>query len=430
MSAPNAASVTCESINDNFQRETGRIALGTHRLGLYKDPYLRFVNQSAFPDHMGAIITNTIAQRSLATGSGWSDIGITGGVEVCSETQSSVTNSCLAPVKKVGYAFDQKTFKLRHQAVESDWICLEDVRTSAFPIDDVNNYIKILADNINVEWIKRYDNDYLENATKLSVEAGLDQTTTGITFDSDGLAKISGLTAPTSVLTTGVLRAVYDTLYTDNAGDDGDAVTDDGSPVFNIFSERATVEQLVKINEDILQDIRCSDRVNDLLGPNGNMLLPKKSYAGYVFHSRPFPKRFNDGAGADAGKLVEVPPYITASATKGTKAIVNPAYKNAKYTSTVIFHPKAMEWLVPNPNLKVGKLVYDAQNYRGDFRWINEYDKQCNPDKNSGYWRAKMACAVKQIFPQWGYYIIHLRCSLAGDLVPCASGSGYGYLVP
>ena len=76
MSAPVATS--CESINDNFQRETGRIALGTYRLGLYKDPYLRFVSQSAFPDGMGAIIKNTIAQRTLAVGSGWEDVGVTG----------------------------------------------------------------------------------------------------------------------------------------------------------------------------------------------------------------------------------------------------------------------------------------------------------------------------------------------------------------
>ena len=419
---------SCESINDNFVRETGRVALGTYRLGLYKDPYLRFVSQSAFPDNMGAVIKNTIAQRTISSGSlGWEDIGVTGANDYSGNT-SEQNNSCLPNVRKVGYAFDQKDFKLRHLAIESDWICLEDVRTSAFPVEDVNNYIKILADNINVEWTKRYDNDYLTNSTKLSVEAGFDQTVSGITFTADGLATISGLTVPTSVLTTGVLRQIYDSLYTSNAGDDGDAVTDDGSPVFNVFSERGTIEQLIKINEDIRQDIRWSDRVNDLLGPNGSMLLPKKSYAGYVFHSRPFPKRFNDGAG---GTLVEVAPYITTTgATKGTKAIINPAYKNAKYTSTVIFHPKAMEWLVPNPNLKVGKMTYDAQNYRGDFRWVNEYDKNCNPDKNSGYWRAKMACAVKQNVPEWGYYVIHLRCSLANDLVSCASGSGYGYLVP
>jgi hypothetical protein len=413
MSAPVATS--CEQISDQFQRETGRIALGTHRLGLYKDPYLRFVTQSAFPDNMGAIVKNTIAQRTVAVGSGWEDVGVTG-VPI----ESPQDNSCLPPVKKVSYAFDQKEFKLRHQAIESDWICLEDVRTSAFPIDDVNNYIKILADNVNVEWIKRYDDDYLANSVKVSVEPGLAESTSTLGFTS-------ALPAPTSIMTLGVLREVYDRLYQDNAGDDGDAVSDDGSPVFNVFAERSTIENLIKLNNEVREDIRWSDRVNDLLGANGSSLLPKKAYGGYVFHSRPFPKRFNDDG---AGGYTEVAPYIaTTGATKGTKYIINPAYKAAKYTTTVIFHPKAMEWLVPNPNLKVGKLVYDAQNYRGDFRWISEYERHCNPDKNSGYWRAKMACAVKQIFPQWAYYFIHLRCNLASDLVACPSGAGYGYLV-
>jgi hypothetical protein len=417
MSAQTAT--TCEAINDNFVRETGRVALGTYRLGLYKDPYLRFVSQSAFPDNMGKTITNVIAQRSIATGTGWENIGVTG--------EDGEANACLAPVKKVGYAFDTKTFTLRHQAVESNFICLEDVRTSTFPIDDVNNYIKILADNVNVEWIKRYDDDYLANSTKITVEPGLDGAASAtVAFNgTTGLATISGAAAPTSVLTPGVLRQIHDNLYQDNAGDDGDAVTDDGAPVFNVFSERATIENLIKLQQDVREDIRWSDRVNDLLGANGSSLLPKKAYGGFVFHSRPFPKRFNDGAG---GTFVEVAPYITTSAVKGTKAIINPAYKTAKYSSTVIFHPKAMEWLVPNPNLKVGKLTYDAQNYRGDFKWINEYDRNCNPDKNSGYWRAKMACAVKQIVPTWGYYILHLRCNLAADLVACPTGSGYGYL--
>lgn len=412
------AGLTCAAINDNFQRETGRIAIGTYRLGLYKDPYMRFVTQSAFPDNMGAVIKNTISQRTLATGSGWTDVGISDGVSV---------DSCQPPVKSVAYAFDQQQFNLRHQAIESNWICLEDIRTSAFPIDDVNNYIKILADNVNVEWIKRYDNDYLANAGHVvSVEPGLDEVTgaAAVTVTND-LATITGLTAPTSVLTPGVLRQIYDNLYQDNAGDEGDAVTDDGSPTFNVFAERATVENLIKLQQEVRQDVRWSDRVNDLLGPNGSFLLPKKSFAGFLYHSRPFPKRFNDGPG---GTLVEVAPYSTTSATKGTKAVINPAYKAAKYTSTVIFHPKAMEWLVPNPNVKVGNLTYDAQNYRGDFRWINRYEKTCNPDLNSGYWRAKMACAVKLIFPQWAYVIVHLRCNLANDLVACSSGSGYGYL--
>jgi len=401
-----AANITCEALNDNFQRETGRIAMGTYRLGLYKDPFLRFVKQDAFPDNMGAVITNTVSQRSIAVGSGWTDVSISNG---------SDTDSCVPPTKTVSYAFDQYTFKLRHQVIKSDWICLEDVRTSAFPVEDVNNYIKILQDNVNVEWIKRYDDDYFDLAEhKVVVAPGLPEDDSA--FPS---------TQPTSVLTPGVLRQYYDLLYQDNAGDDGDAVTDDGSPVFNVFAERATIENLIKLQEDVRQDVRWSDRVNDLLGPNGAAMLPKKAYGGFMFHSRPFPKRFNDDGD---GGYTEIPPYVATAATKGTKYIINPAYKAAKYTTSLIFVPKAATWLVPGSNVKAGKLQYAPQNYRGDYRWINEYVPNCNEDRNSGYFRAKMTCAVKQHYPHWAVYFLHLRCNLSADLVACPSGAGYGYL--
>jgi len=404
MSAPTG--LTCEAINDNFQRETGRIAQGTYRLGLYKDPLLRLVSKSAFPDHMGKVVTNTIAQRTIATGSGWTDVDISNGSSV---------DGCKVPVKKVGYAFDQKTFNLKVQALESDWICLEDVRTSTFPEDDVNAYIKGIQDNINVEWINRYDADLFELAEhKVVAAVGLPESSGG-TFPS---------TQPTSPLTMGILRGIHEALYEDNAGDDGDAVTDDGAPVFHVLTDRASAENLIKLSDDLRQDVRWSDRVNDLLGPNGAVVLPKKAYAGLMFHSRPFPKRFNDDG---EGGYVEIAPYSTTGATKGTKAIISSAYKSAKYGSTIVFVPKAQEWLVPNANLKVGsKVVFGPQNYTGDLKWVNKYDRTCNPDENSGFFRAKMGSAVKSIVPSWGYYILHLRCNLANDLIACPTGSGYG----
>lgn len=405
--------VTCQAMNANFVRETGRIALSTARLGLFKDPYLRFVSQSAFPDNMGAIIKNTVSQRTLASGTGWSDDN--GIVGVSNSASGSENDACKVPVKKVQYGYDDFSFQLRHQAIESEYICLEDVRTSAFPVEDVNSYIKILADNVNKEWIDRYDDDYLENAGHhvSTVVTGLEDRTDATSF--------VGSTLPTSPLTVGVLREIYDRLYMDNAGDDGDAITDDGSPVFNVFSDRRTIENLVKLQGDVRDDIRWSDRVNDLLGPNGSAMLPNKSYGGFVFSSRPFPKRYA------ADGVTEVPPYIAANAGGGSlgeitqKAIVNPAYLIAPYSTTVIFHPKAMEWLVPSTNVKVGKLTYSSQNYRGDFRWVNEFERTCNPDRTSGFWRAKMSCAVKKVYPQWAYYIIHQNCSLANDMVDCTA---------
>jgi hypothetical protein len=398
---PAPIATDCEVINDNFSRETGRLTLPIARLGLYNDPYHRLVTKSAWPDFMGTIITNSVSQRTIPTGSGWVNVG--------ASTQDSegdqTNNACLPPVKRVGYAVDRFQAQLRHQALESEPICLEDIRTSAFPGDEIQNYVKNLGENVVREWTKRYDDDYFAAAEhKVVVAPGL----------PEGTSAFPG-TEPTSPMTLGVLRQAYDHLYMDNAGDDGDAIADDGSPVFNVLASRSTIENIIKLNEDVRQDIRWSSRVNELLGPNG-LTPPKFSYGGFVFHARPFTKRFNDNG---SGGFVEVPEYITDPASKGTKAILNPAYLTAKYDSTAIFHPKAVEWLVPNPNLKVGNVVYGPQNYTGDYKWINEYDRVCNPDKNVGYWRAKMSCASKIQFPQWGYYFLHLRCDLANDLIAC-----------
>ena len=398
MSAQTAT--TCEAINDNFVRESGRVALGTYRLGLYKDPYLRFVSQSAFPDNMGKTITNIIAQRSIATGTGWEEVGHTG-------DENSQDNACLAPVKTVGYAFDTKTFTLRQQAVESNFICLEDVRTSAFPIDDVNNYIKILADNVNVEWIKRYDDDYLTHSTKLSVEPGIDNSGT-VTFDgATGLATIAGTPAPTSVLTPGVLRQIHDNLYQENAGDDGDAVTDDGAPVFNVFAERATIENLIKLQQDVREDIRFAEQG---MGEAARLMQSwsvDRAFGGFMHIIDVRMPRY-DFVG---GEYVERPFYADAETAIGDEAVVNPAYINAGYEAAFVWHPDVIHREVPAPLGSVGSDTRGtAWNFNGEVQWLNIPDKTLNPFSDIGFWAARLNAAYRPIKPRYGYVLIYKRC--------------------
>ena len=404
MSAPTG--LTCAAVNSNFVAETGRITAETHRLGLYKDPLNVAVEKAAFPDGMGNVVSNLISQRTIATGSGWAVMPISDG---------SSNDACAVPVKTVSYAADLKTSQVSVQAIESNWLCLEDVRRNVFAEKQVNDYIRMLQDNINVEWTNKYDNDIFGASTnKIVVAPGL-PSSSGAAFPA---------TNPTSPLTMGVLREIHQSLYENNAGDDGNAITDDGAPVFDVYTDRLTCENLIKQSTDLRQDVRWSDRVNDLLGPNGAVLLPKKAYGGLMFHSRPFPKRFNDDG---AGGYVEVAPYSTTAATKGTKAVVSAAYKAAKYGSTAVFVPKSLTWLVPGQT-KIAGLTFGPQNYTGELKWMYPYDKTCNPDENSGFFRAKMAVGLQQNFPDWIYYILHLRCALDSDLIACGSGAGYGYL--
>jgi len=57
----------------------------------------------------------------------------------------------------------------------------------------------------------------------------------------------------------------------------------------------------------------------------------------------------------------------------------------------------------------------------GDFRWVNEWNRTCNPDFTIGYWRAIFADAARPINPQVGYCILAARCGVYADLNSCYS---------
>lgn len=406
MAAPvGPTGLTCEAINSWFQRESGRIGPDIYRFGLTKSPWTRLTPQGAFPNHMGRVITQSIATRNIpAEVADWEDIGISNGSNV---------NGCIPPSELLGYSVDQRTYNLQHVAVNSIPFCLEDLRTSAMPAQDMAMFMRGFKDWVTYKWIRRYQDEYFRLAQhKIIVNAELDED-----------AADWPSAQPTSQLTLGVLRNAADFLYQENAGDDGDAVSADGRPLFTVIISRQQLENLIKLNEDLRQDFRWSDRVNELLGPTG--FRPGFQYGDFVFLTDPFPPRYNDDG---LGGFVRVEPYIQTSATIGTKAIVNPAYRSAKYEATFIHHPMVYKSLVPTPTINVGSGVrYNAQNYRGDITWINEYDATCNIDKNTGFFRAKMANASQPLYVEWGYVFLHLRCALDNDLVACSPGTGYPY---
>lgn len=397
--------LTCATINDWFQRETGRIGPDIYRLGLTKSPWTRLMPQGVFPNNMGRVITQSIATRNIpAQTVDWEDIGLSNG---------STVNGCIPPSELLAYSVVQKQYNLQHVAINSIPFCLEDLRTSAMPAQDMTMFLRGFRDYVNYKWIRRFQDEYFRlSEHKVIVNAEMDE-------DSADWPSVQ----PTSQLTLGVLSNAADFLYQENAGDEGDAVGPDGRPLNTVIISRTQLDNLIKLNEEVRQDFRWSDRVNDLLGPTG--FKPGFAYRDFLFVTDPFPPRYNDDG---EGGFVRIEPYIQTSATLGTQGIINPAYRSAKYEATFIFHPMVMKSLNPTPTISVGNGVrYDAQNYRGDVTWINEYDPTCNIDKNTGFFRAKLAAASQPIHTQWGYAFLHLRCSVANDLAGCVPGTGYPY---
>lgn len=409
MAAPIGPSgLTCQTINDWFERETGRIGPDIYRLGLYKSPWTQLMPQGSFPSHMGATVKNAIATRNIpAETVDWTPVGTSNGSSI---------NSCAPPSEVLGFSVVHKEYSLDQMAINSIPFCLNDLRTSLRPAQDMGMFLKQFKDWVNYRWIRRFQDEYFRLADhKVIVNPELDE-------DSTDWPSVQ----PTSQLTLGVLKNASEFLYQENAGDPnngGDAVAADGRPLFTVVLSRTQLDNIIKLNDEIRQDFRWSDRVNELLGPTG--FKPGFVYGDFIFMTDPFPPRFNDDGN---GGFVRVEPYITAAATLGTQAIVNPAYRSAKYEATYVFHPRVMKNLAPEPSVSVGNGVkYGPQNYRGDITWINKYDPTCNIDEDTGFFRARLMTASEPIYTQWGYVFLHLRCSVANDLAGCVPGTGYPY---
>jgi hypothetical protein len=158
-------------------------------------------------------------------------------------------------------------------------------------------------------------------------------------------------------------------------------------------------------------------RVPELLAPLG----VDRYVRGYYHTIEKMPRRFTFSGGV----YTEVLPYETVDADIGSKAKLRTAYLQAPFTESFVFLPTVFSFVVPNAITSVGSgTSFEAQNYIGELKWHNEYDRQDNPDRNIGHYRAVMKSGLKPGHPQFGYAIIHLRCPDDLGLTACASTDG------
>lgn len=395
--------LACTALNQRLLTETGRIGPDAYKRGREADPlWLGLIRQRPWHDAMGKIVSNTIYQRSgLTTAPTWQPILQSDGANV---------NGCIPPLTVISNASTLTQYQLYHLALEGDPLCLNDIVTANEP----RRALEAIQDNLmgNANYVKkeRYRSEYERLCQhKVVIAPGLPE-------DSAGFP----LVQPTSPVTFGVLRKYYRQLQREADGTTGVnkiAKNSRGATQFMFVSSGETIENAVKADNMIREDFHYSDRANELLGAFNNNF----SYGGFIMWEDSFPPRYN-WTGSDYVRISE---YTGSATTLGTKLEINPAWNNAQYEVSYIFHPDVMISRVPSPETSFGDVKYRAQNYALEWRWINEFDRNCNPDRNIGYFRAVGQQASESVFPQFGYALMGLRCDVQLSLIPCSSGSGY-----
>ena len=403
---PTNVATTCAAVNNLLVQETGRITGEINKRLVRRNPIISLVPKKEFPNGLGYTISNLTFERALPASSEdtWT--------QVQPSSDSASVNACLPPVEPIQFGETLRTFYLTHKAFESPDFCIQDIQTSYQFERQVERMVEVLAKVTEWELGNHYYNKYVQICGhKLTVT---NSSATGVV--DNGSSGFSTSPLPNGALTQGVLEDIYMTLFRE--GTDESAIGRvDGGDVYLLVCGTEVSRDIVRQNPDIRQDIRYAYQ-----GMGENTLIQAlgeaRSYGGFKHLQMPYPPRYS----FDGTNYQRVEPFVQVAATKGLKWELNPVYKTAPYQVSYIFLPNVTYCNVFNQVSNVAGLSFNPNiDYLGRFMWINEWHRQCNPDRTIGFFRAIMKDAFEPIHPELGYAIMHSNCGVDLQLQSCAS---------
>ena len=381
--------MACDNINNFFVSESARISAPPSYRNWVGSPWdtNEIVPKTAWPNGMGATPNFLTYERSMPLNSQitFQEYGFNDGGE------GDAGGSCTPPKVTVYQAQNRYSMSLKLAAIESEKICMEDGRMAYEVVQQGAHILRNLQNNTKFAWANQRRDEFTRVVSNKVV------------LDTAGTTSSSSFgTGTIGTLNREILDYWYDRLVADGANmDNGLAATEYGQPVLPLVLSREAQATLVN-NETTINNIRWSNNSNNkLLGPRGSFV----ELEGFKHRIDIQAPRWNlvDGA------WVRVP-FFRPATSAGQQADVNPDYYTAGYEDLFIASPQVVKFAIPSAQLQSGDLKWAPQDYMGNFKWINKYDLECNPDENIGYFRGKMGYGAQPGIPEYGAVIRFKRC--------------------
>lgn len=381
--------MSAPALNDIFVRDENRIGNEIYKKTINSSVWLKMVPKQAWPDGMSDVIQVLTMERNLPDNiDEWASIA----------DPNSESNNCVPTADEVPSGQTLRSFNLAQKAVKSERVCVNDTRNAFRTAEQVKAMYENLTNVVKYIWQRRAKVEYSRLAEhKVIATHGLPEANA-----------LFPIVAPTSVLTQGILDTYYQQLIYDSAEMDGGSLAmQDGAPQFILVTDMASSNKIR--NEDNTQNAFLWNRarVPELL----QSLNVSNGWKGFYHVMDNLPRRWN----LTGGQWVEVMPYETAAASRGSKSQISTAYREAPYTDSYIFLPSVFSFMVPKPISTVGSgTEFTPQTYMGDFKWLNWGNDDTNPIRSHGYYYALLQSGSKPVHPEFGIVIRHLRC--VGDI--------------
>lgn len=389
----------CVAIDEIFSKEQGRFGGDIYKLVYPRSIWFGMVRSELFPAGIGDTINNLTQERAAPTGyGGWANVTFEDGKE---------GGACLPPVEVISTGETIRNYSLQHKALESTDFCTNNLRGLWELNQRVNNHKEQLANYSRDELEFRFRHEYLRmTAKKVVIGAVGENEGTGESFNG-----IVG-TCPAGNLSQGILDKYKLELIRNGAAGFG---MENGAAQLTLVTDAETSESIKRISPQ---------NINELLyGKPAVLLAPYgvgAPYKGFYHVEDLYPIRYT----CSGGVYTEVFPFINTAATKGQKSIINPDWASAPYTTSHIFDPDVMINRVPAPITSVsGGLSFGTVNYLGEWKWVNEYERKCNPDRTIGHFRGVFMMGTEAKYPNRGVSFVHLRCPPPRGPTSCPTGS-------
>jgi hypothetical protein len=310
--------------------------------------------------------------------------------------------ACTNTPIRIGAGYTTRSFNLNQWSWDTEAFCLTDLQFKFQWEQQAKFREKGLGD-----YITQFQADWFRIFNIGMINAKLSTTGTAtFTEVSDSNFNFSGLSGslPTQNLAWAHLVQLYDRLNQIGAQQNAVGMSD-GTPVYALNCGPGIKRALFQGNSLVRTTVDFMDMGKEY-SRNFKARGIDTAIYGFLPNVDLYPIRYDSG-------LQPIYPFYNANATKGTKAVRNPAYLtvanggNAVYEVVTVM-ARGVYSRRPRPvgPLQAGMEAFNPITYAGEVRWINNPDMSTNMLGNYGFYRIDVQQAAMPEFPELGYAII------------------------
>lgn len=411
--------MACSNVFDAFAIATENLADEVYRNASYRSVWLNAIPRGTFETGAGTVKTTFTIENTEPTSDQETWTAITNS-DVIGGASGGAGGSCASSFNDVEVGYTSRTYNPEEFALQGPIICKDDLIYDHNVDVFLRAYIEEMTKRAQRSWEKRYETLYTKFASKVAVG-----NTNSIVDTESDITALTTLGDSTSTLTQQYLDQIAVELIdrgATNPDSNGFITFGEDGPVFPLLVGLEASQQIALNNSELRNDFRNAESGAGAAAELMSRIGATRSIKNFRHVPNLRPPRFTYDSGT--GAYTRVNTYVMNSATKGKKAVINPAYVTAPYEAAIVLNPNVFTSEIVPPVNAAGGVSWSPTTYMGEWQWVTGGNKiqasgaDClDPLDKLGRHFAEFKHAARPEFPTYGMTLIFKRaCGTSGSL--------------